>query len=114
VNGQLRARLDDEHATRRIQRVLRELGYEGDVVSGTDIRTVLLGTAIAGVTEHERALATGAAMDMYEELLRLRALAEEVDRVAAALGPLAERGLRTQAATVRDRLKRARELSRGR
>ena len=112
VNALLRARLDDEHLTRRVQRIQREAGYEGDIVSGTNVRTVLLGTAISGVTEHERALATGAAMEMHEELLRLRALADEVDRVVTALGPLAERGLHTQAATVWGRLKRALELSR--
>lgn len=108
MNEQLRERLDDEYTTRRIQRIQREFGYEGDIVSGTNIRTVMLGCAVSGVTEHERALAVGAAMEMHEELGRLRALADEVDRMVISLGPLAERGLRAQAATIRNRLMRAR------
>ena len=38
MNELMRARLDDEHLTRRVQRIQREAGYEGDIVSGTNVR----------------------------------------------------------------------------
>ena len=82
-------------------------------MSDSRIRTILLGCAgDGGPTDHERALAVGAAMDVFEELEKLRTLAFDLDATMRTLKMAADRDAKVKAKTIYQQMERARARSR--
>jgi GTPase len=80
-------------------------------VSDPGVRAVLWGLG-SGSTDHDRGQAVGAAMEMREELERLRTLALDVDATLRTLKLAADRDARVNAKTIYQQLERARTRSR--
>ena len=80
-------------------------------VSDPGVRAVLWGLG-SGSTDHERGQAVGAAMEMREELERLRTLALDLDATLRTLKLLADRDARVNAKTIYQQLERARARAR--
>lgn len=78
-------------------------------MSDPRIRTVMLGIASIDPADRDRdrAAATGAAMDLLDELERLRTLALDLDATLRTLKLLADRDARVNARTVYRQLERA-------
>lgn len=77
------------------------------------IRTILIGCAgDGGPTSHERALAAGAAMDVFEEMEKLRTLAFDLDATMRTLKMAADCDAKVKAKTLYQQLERARARSR--
>lgn len=75
------------------------------------IRSVLIGLG-GGSTERDRTEAVGVAMEMREELEKLRTLALDLDATLRTLKLLADRDRRVNAKTIYQQLERARARSR--
>ena len=81
-------------------------------MSNPRIGVLMRGLASTGVTDHERAQGVGVAMEMHEELERLRTLALDLDATMRTLKMAADRDAKVNARTIYSHLERARSRCR--